>query len=280
MRRARILLLAVAPHLLYLFSCATSSKAILAELSPDAWDIDPQRCLSLKLRQDTEIQSEVIRAQDAASARLSWYVVKYVEQENRKGFIPQSAADYVNTFLVNVVETQGGGIRVTSRYLVVDMWRYLPERGIKTCHQWTLWDDDLDEKPDRVDFQFFIEDFENHFLEEHRRAIDPMTMKKFTGFYHEVVEFFSGRVEGAPTPWPASIPDPVPLPRVGGEASRTGRASRPHRPLVVACPASGRLLRLSRSGGDLLLSTKAGASGMMEPESQRWPGGVAWSAKP
>jgi hypothetical protein len=161
--------------------------------------MDPSRFVRIALRDDVEIKTAVIRAETAATRRTLWYVLEYIEQENRKGFAPERESEYTNLFFVNQVErTAEDRTMVRRRYLVVDLWRYYPVQGIKTCHQWTIGEDDLPSGPTRAHFQFLVEDFDNAFLEERIVSLDPLTLKRLGDFYLEVKGFLSQRVKDLP----------------------------------------------------------------------------------
>jgi hypothetical protein len=149
-------------------------------------EIDPQRFTRIVLRDGVPIETAAIRA-GAARPDTRWVVVQYVEQENRKGFVPPREAEYANLYLVGEVERAGkesGTLR--DRYLVVELWHYYPARGIKTCHQWIIWEDEGQSRPTRASFRFLVEDFGNVFLGEREVQMDAPTLERLGDFTVQV----------------------------------------------------------------------------------------------
>jgi hypothetical protein len=97
-----------------------------------------------------------------------------------------------------VVQSREGDGTVKDRYLVVDLWHYYPARGIKTCHQWTIWEDDPKTAPTRAAFHLLVEDFNNRFLGERQVSLDPPTLKHLGGFYLKAKNFLAKRVKELP----------------------------------------------------------------------------------
>jgi len=178
-----------------LTSCASPS---IVTRMPDVsnLNVDPQKFLTIVLRDDIEIETAVIRASAAAMSRSRWLVLQYVEQENRKGFVPDRESEYANLFLVREVQAGGGhGGAVRDRYLVVDLWHYYPRDGIKTCHEWTVWEDDGESVPARASFRLLVEDFNNVFLGEQHASLDPRTVELLGGFFLKAKGFFARRAK-------------------------------------------------------------------------------------
>jgi hypothetical protein len=160
-------------------------------------DIDPSKFAKIALRDDVQIKAALISAGKAAPSRTRWYALEYLEHENRKGFVPDGESEYANLFLVSRVDRSGEDSKiVTDRYLVVDLWHYYPTRGIKTCHQWTIWEDDPESAPTRASFQFLVEDFNNVVLGERQVPLDLPTLAHLGEFYLKVRRFFAKRVKG------------------------------------------------------------------------------------
>jgi hypothetical protein len=170
--------------LCFLAACARSPSMPVPDLS--ALLIDPQSFTRITLRDDVEIATATVRA-GAAQPGARWVVVQYVEQENRKGFAPPRESEYANLYLVGEVagaREEGGTPR--ERYLVVELWHYYPARGIKTCHQWIIWEDEEQSRPTRASFRFLIEDFGNVFLGEREVRLDAPTLERLGDFYVQV----------------------------------------------------------------------------------------------
>ncbi len=162
-------------------------------------EVDPSKFTKIGLRDDIAIKVAVISAGRAASPRTRWYSLEYVEHENRKGFVPEGESEYVNLFLVSQVEqSRAGESIVKDRYLVVDLWHYYPAQAIKTCHQWTIWEDDPKSAPTRASFQLVAEDFNNGFLGERRAPLDSPTLRQLGDFYVKAKGFLAKRVKGLP----------------------------------------------------------------------------------
>ncbi len=162
-------------------------------------EVDPSKFTKIGLKDDIAIKVAVISAGRAASPRTRWYSLEYVEHENRKGFVPEGESEYVNLFLVSQIEqSRAGESIVKDRYLVVDLWHYYPAQAIKTCHQWTIWEDDPKSAPTRASFQLVAEDFNNGFLGERQVPLDPPTLERLGGFYVTAKAFFAKRVKGLP----------------------------------------------------------------------------------
>jgi len=158
-------------------------------------EMGPSKFLKIAPRDDVQIRTGEIQAGRGAP-RTRWYVVGYREHDNRKGFIPDQETEYANLFLVSEVERAGeAGLNVKGRYLVVELWHYYLTRGIKTCHQWIIWEDDPRAVPSRASFQLLAEDFNNVFLEERRAPLDPQTLKHVGDYYLEMRRFLVERAK-------------------------------------------------------------------------------------
>jgi hypothetical protein len=182
-----------------LASCLAPSASVMHRPDLSRLEMDPSRFRVIALRDDLEIKTAVIHAEKGAKPRTLWHVLEYVEHENRRGFVPDRESEYTNLFLVNEVErTDEQGAIVRRRYLVVDLWRYYPAQGIKTCHQWTIREDDLPSARTHASFQFLVEDFDNVFLEERVVSLDPLALERLGDFYQKVKAFLSQRVKGLP----------------------------------------------------------------------------------
>jgi hypothetical protein len=161
--------------------------------------MNPLKFEMIALRTDVEVKATALGAAPAATARARWYVLEYQEHENLKGFIPEREAEHVNLFLVSQVEHVGADRDVVrDRYLVVDLWHYDPARGIKTCHQWTIWEDDPGERPTRAAFRFLIEDFNNVFLEERSAPVDSRAVVQLGDFYLKTKRLLLDKVRKSP----------------------------------------------------------------------------------
>jgi hypothetical protein len=170
-----------------LASCHQSPTKVVREPDISQLELDPSKFTRLTLRDDAEVKTEEIQAGRGAAPRTRWYVVAYREHENRKGFVPDRDSDFTNLFLVSEVEWTGErGGHLKGRYLVVESWHYDLAQGIKTCHQWIIWESDLQTEPARASFQLLVEDFNNVLLGERRAPLDPQTLKRLQEFYLEV----------------------------------------------------------------------------------------------
>jgi hypothetical protein len=167
------------------------------EQAPDlsTLSIDPQSFTRITLRDGVKIETAVIHS-GAARPGVRWVVVQYVEQENRKGFVPQRESEYANLYLVG--EVQGGGADggvLRDRYLVAELWRYDPGRGIKTCHQWTIWEDETQSGRRRASFRLLVEDFGNVLLGERQIEMDGPTLERLGQFSIETKRSLLRRVK-------------------------------------------------------------------------------------
>lgn len=182
-----------------LASCAPSSTTQVPAPDFSTLEMNPLKFEMISLRSDVEIKATLLDAAPAATARARWYVVEYQEHENRKGFVPERDEEYVNLFLVSEVERVGRDHDVArSRYLVVDLWHYYPSRGIKTCHQWTIWEDKPGERPTRAAFRFLIEDFNNVFLGERSAPMDSRAVAQLGDFFDKTKRTLLEKVRGRP----------------------------------------------------------------------------------
>jgi hypothetical protein len=182
-----------------LASCASPFASPVPAPDLPTLDVNPLKFATIVLRPDVEVKTTVLGAAIPATARTHWYVLEYQEQENRKGFVPEREAEYVNLFLVSQVERIGADHDIVrNRYLVVDLWGYSPTRGIKTCHQWTIWEDDPKERPTRATFRFLIEDFNNVFLGERNAPVDARAVAQLGDFYVKTKRLLLERVRGHP----------------------------------------------------------------------------------
>ncbi len=178
-----------------LVSCA-SPAGVMGALDVSKLDMDPQKFMTIELRNDIEIRTAVIRSAATAMSRTRWLALQYVEQENRKGFVPDHESEYANLFLVRKVEGgEGDAGTIRERYLVIDLWHYYPREGIKTCHEWMVWEDDLNSKPTRGSFRLLLEDFNNVFLGERHAPLDARTVDLLGDFYLKVKGFFAQKVK-------------------------------------------------------------------------------------
>jgi hypothetical protein len=182
-----------------LSACVPPSANVTDRLDLSKLEMDPSRFLTIALRDDIEIKTAVIHTETAATRRTLWYVLEYIEQENRKGFAPDRESEYTNLFFVNQVQRAAeGGASVRRRYLIVDSWRYYPAQRVKTCHQWTIQEDDPSTAVTRASFQFLVEDFNNVLLEERVVSLDPQAVERLGDFYQRVKGFLSRRVKDLP----------------------------------------------------------------------------------
>lgn len=182
---------------LLLASCLAPSANVA--LAPDLADLkmDPLKFRTIVLRERVEVKTSALGAATTAMARTRWYVLEYQERENRKGFVPDREAEYANLFLVSRVERVAADREVVrNRHLVVDVWHYYPSRGIKTCHQWTVWEDDPQAHPTRASFQFLIEDFDNVFLGERSTPLDAHAITQLGEFYVTAKRLLLERAKG------------------------------------------------------------------------------------
>jgi hypothetical protein len=87
---------------------------------------------------------------------------------------------------------------VKGRYLVVESWHYYLARGIKTCHQWVIWENDPQAASSRASFHLLVEDFNNVLLGERRALLDAQTLKRLEDFYLEVKPLLVERAKRLP----------------------------------------------------------------------------------
>jgi hypothetical protein len=161
--------------------------------------MDPSKFTRLVLRDDVEVTTEEVQAGRGAAPRTRWYVVGYREHENRKGFVPGRESEFTNLFLVSEVEWTGEhGGSVKGRYLVVESWHYYLAQGIKTCHQWIIWESDPQSGPARASFHLLVEDFNNVFLGERRAPLDSQTLKRLEDYYLQVSPLLVERARRLP----------------------------------------------------------------------------------
>ncbi len=190
--------------LVVLFATALASCAhhsITPAPTPDisSLEMNPSKFVAITLRTDVEVKVTVIDTATAARTHARAYVLEYQEQENRKGFIPERDAEYVNLFLVRQANgTSVGRDGAQNRYLVVDLWRYYPERGIKTCHQWTIWEGDPERRPTRASFRFLVEDLNNVVLDERSVSLHAHTLALLGDFYVKTKRFLANKVRARP----------------------------------------------------------------------------------
>jgi hypothetical protein len=162
-------------------------------------EVDPAKYDTIELRDSVEIKLTVIRTDTTAAPRPRVYVLAYVEQENRKGFMPDTESEYANLFLVRPEDRRGdAGAVQRSRYLVVDLWHYYPTQGIKTCHQWTIWEDDPPAAPTRATLHFLVEDSNNLVLDARDVPLEPRTLEHLGAFYLRIKGVFAQRVHAVP----------------------------------------------------------------------------------
>lgn len=190
------LLLLAAP----LGACQVRPPALPAEADLRGVTMDPRRFASIVPQDDIEIRMALIQPADKPASRLLWLALEYIERENTKGFVPDREMEYTNLYLVSQLEQSPDGSRhLRGRYLVAELWHYLPARGIKSCHQWTIWEDDPASPPGRASFRVLVEDFDNLVLGEVSQApLDPLTLDRLGAFYREVKEFFARRSRDFP----------------------------------------------------------------------------------
>ncbi len=178
-----------------LASCLPFSAGALSTSDLSTLEMDPSKFMRIAPRDDVPVGTAEIRA-GAAAARTRWYVLEYREHDNRKGFVPAGESEYVNLFLVSEVERGGepAGV-VRSRYLVAEIWRYYPAHGAKTCHQWTIWEDDPRSVPTRAAFRLLVESLDNVLLQDRRAPLDPPTLQRLGDFYVKMQRFLARRVQ-------------------------------------------------------------------------------------
>ena len=181
-----------------LVSCLPSSAGVIHTPDLSKLEMDPSKFLKITPREEVQVRTAEIQARRGAP-RTRWYVVEYREHDNRKGFVPDREAEYANLFLVSEVENAGQArVNVKARYLIVELWRYYLTQGVKTCHQWTIWEDDPQAALSRASFRLLVEDFNNVFLGERRAPLDLRTLKHLGDYYLEVRRFLMGRIKGLP----------------------------------------------------------------------------------
>ncbi len=182
-----------------LASCHRSSAQILPGPDISGLEMDPSKFPKLALRNDVEVTTEEIQAGRGMAPRTHWYVVAYREHENRKGFVPDHESEFTNLFLVSEVESTGGPSgSVKSRYLVVESWHYYLAQRVKTCHQWIIWEREVQTEPVRASFHLLVEDFNNVLLGERRTPLDVQTLERLQLFYLAVKPLLLGRAKLLP----------------------------------------------------------------------------------
>jgi len=182
----------------FLASCLPSSAGVRRAPDLSTLEMDPAKFMRIALRNDVQVGMAEIQAGKGAAPGTRWYLVGYREHTNRKGFVPDRETEYANLFLVSEVQRLGERGIVKSRYLVVESWRYYPTQRIKTCHQWTIWEDDPETAPTRASFQLLVEDLNNVFLGDRRAPLDSPTLKHLGDFYLKVKRVLGERVKGLP----------------------------------------------------------------------------------
>ncbi len=195
-----------------LVSCLVASACVLGPRTFAHLEVDPAKFATIALREDVEVTLTVLQTAGAATPRTRVYVLAYVERENRKGFMPDTEAEYANLFLVRPAEGSGtAGLIGRGRYLVVDRWHYYPTQGLKTCHQWTIWEGDPRAARTRATLQFLVEDANNRVLDARDLPLDPLTVDRLGAFYRRIQGVLAQRVRGLPIDftWGCRRPDPA-----------------------------------------------------------------------
>jgi hypothetical protein len=181
-------------------SCCTSLGPTTAPaFIYEAIAIDPLECTKISLRKDVAIAARTIY-EDSALPGQVMVVLQYVELPYDKGAPMDLARDYVNVYLVSSLNAADpGSMAVSYRYLVTDLWRFYPEKAVKLCLQWSIWEEKLGEAATKATLQVLVEDLEGRFIEEHTVPVDQRLQEELAVYYNRMRQEIQNKLEGGGT---------------------------------------------------------------------------------
>ncbi len=175
--------------------CASFGPTATPAFDYEALNIDPSECTKISLRQDIDITARTIY-EDSALPGQVMVVLQYVELPYYDVASIDNARDYVNIYLVSSLSiVDPNNMAASYRYLVTDLWRFYPEKAIKLCLQWSIWEEKLGEAPTKATFQVLIEDLEGRFLEEHIVPVDQQLQEELAAYYDRMRQAIRDKLE-------------------------------------------------------------------------------------
>lgn len=176
-----------------LAACAGANPAVqavsalnLKELNPD-----PLECISISLRNDILVQEEVIHEPSFMQNRFM-LVLRYREGGNEPEFSPSLMPGYTNVSLVAETEQKKGGpLMIHRRYCVIEMWRFYPDKGSKTCSLWQIGEE-------QVSMRVLLEDLRGRFISERSIALSEDQASRLRKFFVELWNNIGKRTRKAP----------------------------------------------------------------------------------
>jgi hypothetical protein len=161
-------------------SCATFKASDEKPANLEEFVADPIMCAEMSLRSDVPIKNEIIHEASIMGNRFL-VVLKYREGGDEKEFTPHLMPGYNNVSLVGEVEENGDSpLIVYRRYVVIEMWRFYPEKKAKACYLWTIGDDS-------VSMKVMLEDFSGKFLGERPVFIESRDAEKLKTFSKQLM---------------------------------------------------------------------------------------------
>ncbi|UCF96534.1 MAG: hypothetical protein JSV89_15330 [Spirochaetaceae bacterium] len=120
--------------------------------------------------------------------------IEYVERANVVGDIASVQSEYLNVYFLAYGYIQQGTFVTTSTQLIIDIWEHTPEAGTKTCHQWLLVDNDVDDNVDTVYADLFTENRWNILQEVRPIPVLQVEMENYSQLFRRCLHYTLKRV--------------------------------------------------------------------------------------
>jgi len=125
--------------------------------------------------------------------------IEYVERSNTSGDIAEVPSTFLNFyFLAYGFATDGSFVAVRTQ-LVIGIWEHVPEVPSKTCHQWFLTDENVDDRVDIVYAESFTENRWNVVQEISQIPVPTEELEEYSKLYRRCVGYTLKRMGFAST---------------------------------------------------------------------------------
>jgi hypothetical protein len=120
--------------------------------------------------------------------------IEYVERSNTAGDIAPVRSQFLNFYFLAYGFIQEGSFVVVSTQLIVDIWTHDAESETKTCYQWLLVDNDVDDTVDSVDAEAFVENRWNVVKEIQQHPVSSEDLSEYSRLYRRCVGYLLKRM--------------------------------------------------------------------------------------